>query len=115
MKIINNEKYISDYRVPSGCAVFGIMDENGSLFSGRHVIEAIAMMHDRSNGLGGGFAAYGIYPEYSDYWAFHLFHDDSICKSESEDMIKKSFNIAYSEKIPTKNNIANAPMIYRYF
>ena len=27
-------------------------------------------MHDRSNGLGGGFAAYGIYPEYRDFYAF---------------------------------------------
>ncbi len=29
-------------------------------------------MHVRGNGLGGGFAAYGIYPHYSDYYAFHL-------------------------------------------
>ena len=30
-------------------------------------------MHDRSNGLGGGFAAYGIYPEYRDFYALHMF------------------------------------------
>lgn len=30
-------------------------------------------MHDRSNGLGGGFAGYGIYPEYKDFYAFHMF------------------------------------------
>ncbi len=30
-------------------------------------------MHDRSNGLGGGFAAYGIYPEYKDFFALHMF------------------------------------------
>ncbi len=115
MKMNNDEKYISDYRVPSGCAVFGIMDENGSLFSGSHVIDGIAMMHDRSNGLGGGFAAYGIYPEYANYWAFHLFHDDVLSKKESEGIIKKSFKVVYSEKIQTKKNVADPPLIYRYF
>ena len=30
-------------------------------------------MRDRSNGLGGGFAAYGIYPEYKDFYALHVF------------------------------------------
>lgn len=30
-------------------------------------------MHDRSNGLGGGFAAYGIYPEHKDEFALHIF------------------------------------------
>ena len=34
-------------------------------------------MHDRSNGLGGGFAGYGIYPEYRDFYAFHIFFDDN--------------------------------------
>ena len=31
------------------------------------------IMHDRSNGLGGGFAGYGIYPEYAEQYAFHVF------------------------------------------
>ena len=35
-------------------------------------IDSIRTMHDRSNGLGGGFAGYGIYPEYADYYAFHV-------------------------------------------
>lgn len=29
---------------------------------GEKIIESMKPMHDRSNGLGGGFAAYGIYP-----------------------------------------------------
>ena len=35
----------------------------------------IAAMHERSNGLGGGFAGYGIYPEYRELYAFHVFYD----------------------------------------
>ena len=53
-------------RIPSGCAISGIIDRSGKRMSGEKVIRSIAVMHDRSNGLGGGFAAYGIYPEYKD-------------------------------------------------
>ncbi len=111
------EKYISDYRVPSGCAVFGIIDETGRLFDGRMVIEGIAMMHDRSNGLGGGFAAYGIYPEYKDDYAFHIFYNDSFARKDSENFLQKAFKILYMDEIPTQKlrSISNPPIIARYF
>ncbi|MBN1299557.1 MAG: glutamine amidotransferase family protein [Actinobacteria bacterium] len=106
-----------DYRVPSGCAVFGILNESGSAFSGSKIIDGIEMMHDRSNGLGGGFAAYGIYPQYKDEWAFHILYDDKTSKDSMEDMLKKTFDIVYSEEIPTKRSsaIIDPPIIYRYF
>ena len=111
------EKYISDYRVPSGCAIFGIINENGDLFDGNMAIDGIEMMHDRSNGLGGGFAAYGIYPEYKDNYAFHVFYNDSLARKESENLLQKAFKILYSDEIPTKrvNSVANPPIIARYF
>ena len=62
-------------RIPSGCAISGIIDKTGRRMSGEVMIKSISVMHDRSNGLGGGFAAYGIYPEYEDYYALHLFYD----------------------------------------
>ena len=49
-------------RIPSGCAIAGIMDRSGQRHDGSAILKSIALMHDRSNGLGGGFAAYGIYP-----------------------------------------------------
>ena len=45
--------------------------------TGERIIESMLPMHDRSNGLGGGFAGYGIYPEYRDFYAFHVFFNDS--------------------------------------
>jgi len=106
-----------DYRVPSGCAVFGILNESGRRFSGGMILEGIEMMHDRANGLGGGFAAYGIYPQYADYWAFHILYDDKFCKSNGEEILKKTFKIVYSEELPTKRSpaISRPPIIYRYF
>ena len=48
-------------RIPSGCAVAAVISREGRRISGETIIEAMKPMHERSNGLGGGFAAYGIY------------------------------------------------------
>ena len=63
-------------RIPSGCAVSAVISREGRRMSGQSVIESMKPMHDRSNGLGGGFAGYGIYPEYRDLFALHLFFRD---------------------------------------
>lgn len=104
-------------RIPSGCAISGIIDRSGAVFSGQIIADSIATMHDRSNGLGGGFAAYGIYPDFKEHYAFHMFYDNQQVKQETEDLLKANFVIAYEEKIPTRKtqNIKNAPLIHRYF
>ena len=51
-------------RIPSGCAISAVISREGTRMSGESVIKSMIPMHDRSNGLGGGFAAYGIYPEH---------------------------------------------------
>ena len=56
-------------RIPAGCAISGIFHKDGTRENGTRIIDSIRTMHDRSNGLGGGFAGYGIYPEYADYYA----------------------------------------------
>ena len=53
-------------RIPSGCAIAAVISRSGRRMTGSSITEAMKPMHDRSNGLGGGFAGYGIYPEYKD-------------------------------------------------
>ena len=104
-------------RIPSGCAIAGIFDKSGARMNGEAIIESIAVMHDRSNGLGGGFAAYGIYPEYKDYYAFHLFYDSTAARKECEDFLDRHFDMINLSKIPTRKMkaITDEPMIWRYF
>jgi glutamate synthase domain-containing protein 1 len=111
------QEYFSRYKIPSGCAIFGIMDESGNTFNGSQVIDGIALMHERSNGLGGGFAAYGIYPQYKDDWAFHILYDDTAAKKETEEQLNKKFKVLFSEEIPTRKTrgVEDPPIIYRYF
>ena len=104
-------------RIPSGCAISGIFSKDNQRISGDKIIQSIATMHDRSNGLGGGFAGYGIYPEYKDFYAFHVFYDTVNAKAETESFLNKHFDIINLSKIPVKKMpiIKDEPLIWRYF
>lgn len=104
-------------RIPSGCAISGIFHKDGKKESGERIIRSIATMHDRSNGLGGGFAAYGIYPEFKDEYAFHIFYESERAQDMCEQYLKQNFDIVAMAKIPTRRHprITDEPMIYRYF
>jgi glutamate synthase domain-containing protein 1 len=106
-----------DLRIPSGCAISGIFSKSGKRIDGSSIIKSIATMHDRSNGLGGGFAGYGIYPEYKDYYAFHIFYDNHEAKDVCEKFLERHFDIINLSKIPTRRHpkITNEPLIWRYF
>ena len=104
-------------RIPSGCAISGIINKSGKRMSGEAIIKSISVMHDRSNGLGGGFAAYGIYPEYKNYYALHIFYDSVLIKKECEEFLERHFDIINLSKIPTRKikEITDEPLIWRYF
>ncbi len=104
------------FRNISGCAISGIFSKSGRRFSGKLIMDSIATMRERSNGLGGG-AAYGIYPEYKDYYAFHIFYDSEAAKEECEKFLDRHFEIISLSKIPTRKipQITDAPLIWRYF
>jgi glutamate synthase domain-containing protein 1 len=93
------------------------MNKKGKLTSGQDIIRSIAVMHDRSNGLGGGFAAYGIYPEFKDDFAFHFFFDSKEAKEAAEVQLNKYFTVVYDEPVPVREMkaIKDAPVIWRYF
>ena len=106
-----------DVRIPSGCAIAAVISKEGKRMSGESIIDAMRPMHDRSNGLGGGFAAYGIYPEYKDLYAFHLFFDCRDTRKKCEAFLKESFEVVKGELIPTRKipEITDEPIIWRYF
>ena len=104
-------------RIPSGCAIAAVISREGNRMSGRMICEAMKPMHDRSNGLGGGFAGYGIYPEYKDFYALHMFFNERATRKNCEVFLKERFEIIKSEIIPTRKitAITDEPIIWRYF
>mgnify|MGYP005758529073 CR=1 FL=1 len=112
-----NMKIEGQVRIPSGCAIAAVISKEGRRMSGERIIEAMKPMHDRSNGLGGGFAAYGIYPEYKDFYALHMFFKDRDTRKSCEVFLKERFEIVKSEHIPTRKipEITDEPIVWRYF
>lgn len=106
-----------DIRIPSGCAISGIISKDGKNINGKKIVKSISVMHDRSNGLGGGFAGYGIYPQYKDLYAFHIFYDGTKSREECERFLDRHFDVINLSKIPVKKTakISNEPLIWRYF
>lgn len=106
-----------EIRIPSGCAIAGIFAKDGSKICGDTIVGSMSVMHDRSNGLGGGFAGYGIYPEYKDFYAFHVFYDGKAAKEECEKYLDDKFEIINLSKIPVRKTplITDEPLIWRYF
>ena len=101
----------------SGCGVFGVINRKRGLIPGSMPIQAMCTMHDRGNGLGGGFAAYGIYPEHADKYAFHMMADDQASLDAAERILKEHFNVHEAQPIPTRTvpSVKNPPLVWRYF
>ena len=101
----------------SGCAISGIMSETGRRLGGEMIMRSIANMHERANGLGGGFAAYGIYPQHADRYAIHAMYDHAAGQREAEEALAKSCEIVHQEPIPIRqlDSIKHRPLLQRYF
>jgi glutamate synthase domain-containing protein 1 len=112
---INNPYH--DAKVIDACSIFGVMDTSGRRFSGKDIVRAIANMHVRSNGLGGGFAVYGIYPNHAEHYAFHLMYLCPEAKEEVETFLQDRFRLVHAEEVPTQKvpGIVNPPLVWRYF
>ena len=114
---IDHMKMEGQVRIPSGCAISAVISKEGKKISGDIITNSMKPMHDRSNGLGGGFAGYGIYPDYKDFYALHMFFNSRDTRKTCETFLKERFEIVQSEIIPTHKipAIKEEPIIWRYF
>ncbi len=99
------------------CGIVGGIDTAGGVLSGADFIQAIKIQHERGNGLGGGFAAYGIYPEFPDYYALHVACDTERAAREADEFIRAHLYVKITEDMPTKDvtSITWHPLLKRYF
>jgi glutamate synthase domain-containing protein 1 len=101
----------------SGCGLFGFINEDGRRVDGNSAKKGISLMRDRSNGLGGGFASYGIYPRWKDHYAFHVMYENEEAQRKLEALLPKDFVIDKDEKMPHRHSevIDEHPILWRYF
>lgn len=110
-----NNRY-GDAKVIDACGLFGMMNLKGERFPSKAPIKAISNMHDRGNGLGGGFAVYGLYPDHKDCYALHIMYTDRDAKKNTDHIIKEGFEVQMEEEVPTREaNVRDPPLVWRYF
>lgn len=101
----------------SGCGLSGFIHTRGEYVSGEVIIRSICHMDERGNGLGAGFTAYGIYPEYTDFYALHLMYEDMTALSRTEAFIQEHLRVEHKEQIPHRHvpSVREHPRLRRYF
>ncbi|WP_022847558.1 MULTISPECIES: class II glutamine amidotransferase [unclassified Desulfurobacterium] len=108
------------YSEMSGCGLAGFINRDGKRVSGKDIFDSITSMKERGNGMGAGYAAYGIYPDMAEYYAFHVMMDSMDIATEITAVLNRFFHIVKSEMIPTKSvpslyKKTTPPVFYRYF
>jgi glutamate synthase domain-containing protein 1 len=105
------------FKIHGGCGLMGICDQSGAPMSAEVAVRAMAVQHDRGNGLGGGFAGYGIYPEFPDHYCFQMMYRDEQARRDVEAFFDDAFAVDHAEPIPTRpvRGVRDAPLLWRYF
>jgi len=105
-----------DDKAFDGCSIFGVMDTSGTSINASVAVEAIDLMRDRDNGLGGGFAGYGIYPEHPDAYAWHVMYASREGRRIGEEYLSQWFTIEKIEEMDVDPSaVRDAPQMVRYF
>ncbi len=75
-------------------------------------------MDERGSGEGAGYAAYGVYPDFADYYAIHLFFNNLVEPKGAVDEILRAWGkIEHEEEIPTveQPDLRRTRIPWRYF
>ncbi len=85
---------------------------------GSAIKDALSLMDERGSGEGAGYVAYGIYPDFPDCYALHVFFDNIVePKSKVDDLLSKWGVIVHQEEIPTyeQPRLKRQHIPWRYF
>jgi glutamate synthase domain-containing protein 1 len=107
--------YIRSY---DACGISAYMNIDGKTESGEKIVKMITTMMDRENGLGAGFAIYGIFPDRKDYFCFQMLLDDGDAKVRVRDYLKRYTRIIDEEPIRTRETPhiqQPVPVLWRFF
>jgi glutamate synthase domain-containing protein 1 len=105
-------------RVIEMCGIIGFIDKTRAKINGSSIKSALSLMNERGSGDGAGYAAYGIYPEYADYYALHVFFDNlAEPKKKVDEILQQWGEIVHQEEIPTtpQPGIKKVHTPWRYF
>ncbi|MFP4545603.1 MAG: hypothetical protein ACLFPN_01980 [Methanomassiliicoccales archaeon] len=105
-------------RRPGGCGIAGCIATNGGTISGDTITRMITTMSERENGLGAGYAGYGLFPDRRDEFCLQFIFDDEEAKSRTEEFLKDNVYITGDERVFTKKVTTLSPpypLVWRFF
>lgn len=108
------------YKEEDACGIAGLLNFDKNPVSGERIRNMIELMRERENGLGGGFAAYGLFPKYGDKYCIQLILEDvpnlEPTVERVGEFLKARAKIIKDEKVRVDNNvIRDHPLIWRFF
>ncbi|MDD5748810.1 MAG: glutamine amidotransferase family protein [Actinomycetota bacterium] len=108
---------VDEVKVPDACGLSGFINLDGKRIGGEIVRESMSVMRERGNGLGGGYAGYGIYPDFKEHFAFHVMFEDDSGRRICEELLREYTEVEKGEGIPTRQKceIVDPPILMRYF
>jgi glutamate synthase domain-containing protein 1 len=105
-------------RIGEACGIAALVNVDGTRESGARVGKMIRTMVDRENGLGAGYAAYGLFPDKADLYCLQMLFDDRAALEAGREFVKANFLLDAEEEIPTHPvaSMAGAiPICRRFF
>jgi glutamate synthase domain-containing protein 1 len=105
-------------RIGEACGIAALVNLDGRPESGARIGKMIRTMVDRENGLGAGYAAYGLFPERPDLYCLQMLFDDREALEGARDFLGKKFRLAADEEIPTypvATLTGKPPVCWRFF
>lgn len=100
------------------CGIAAYMNVDGRMESGEKIVKMITTMMDRENGLGAGFAVYGIFPDRKEFFCFQMLLDNTEVCDRVRDYLAKYTRIMDEEPIRIREH-ANVkpprPLLWRFF
>ncbi|HSV42284.1 MAG TPA: hypothetical protein VLH13_02615 [Methanomassiliicoccales archaeon] len=101
-----------------GCGIAGCIALDGRMVAGDRIRSMLTIMEERENGLGSGYACYGLFPKRKDEYCMQFFFDDETSQSRVEELLKLHTTITEDEKVFTqavKTLRPPYPIVWRYF
>jgi len=105
-------------RLPEACGIAALVNLDGRRESGARVAKMIRTMVDRENGLGAGYAAYGLFPDRAELYCLQLLLDDREALARAREFLAARFAVEAEEEIPTYPvaSLRGAiPLCWRFF
>ena len=98
------------------CGISGLISRRKVRENGARIKRSIVLQTERGNGLGAGYAAYGIYPQYKELYALHVMAINNSVMEEVSSFLRQHFYLHQVEDIPVQDKVIDDhPVLQRFF